>query len=66
MGLTAIFSPGQGSQTALPAAADHAHALGLRARQLPVTGAFHSPMSPGRVLTGLVKRTLRTTELAGA
>ncbi len=49
MGLTAIFSPGQGSQTALPAAADHAHALG-----------------PGRVLTGFVKRTLRTTELAGA
>jgi [acyl-carrier-protein] S-malonyltransferase len=123
-----------GARAALPAAADHAQALGLRPRELPVTGAFHSPMmasavpefadalrdvsfraprvpvlsavtampfedpreqlaqaltmsvrwrevvlalhdrgveefvevGPGRVLTGLVKRTLRTTELAGA
>lgn len=123
-----------GARTALPAAAEHAEELGLKARQLPVTGAFHSPMmtpavpefraglqevsfaqsrvpvlsavtaapfedpraqlaqaltmsvrwrevvlalhergveefvevGPGRVLTGLVKRTLRNMELAGA
>ncbi len=123
-----------GARTALPAAAAHAEELGLKARQLSVTGAFHSPLmspsvpefsaaleavsfhrprvpvlsavlatpfedprsqlaqaltmsvrwrevvlalhergveefvevGPGRVLTGLVKRTLRNMELAGA
>ena len=123
-----------GARTSLPAAAEHAEELGLKARQLPVTGAFHSPLmapavpefstaledisfdetrvpvlsavtaaqfedpraqlaqaltmsvrwrevvlslhergvdefvevGPGRVLTGLVKRTLRNMELAGA
>jgi [acyl-carrier-protein] S-malonyltransferase len=123
-----------GARTSLPAAAEHAEELGLKARQLSVTGAFHSPLmapavpefsialedirfdetrvpvlsavtaaqfedpraqlaqaltmsvrwrevvlslhergvdefvevGPGRVLTGLVKRTLRTMELAGA
>jgi [acyl-carrier-protein] S-malonyltransferase len=123
-----------GPREALPRAAEHAEELGLRHKQLPVTGAFHSPMmasavpefaaaleqvsfrpprvpvlsavtampfedpreplaqaltvsvrwrevvlalhergveefvevGPGRVLTGLVKRTLRATELAGA
>ena len=33
-----------GARNALPAAAEHAKALGLRALELPVTGAFHSPM----------------------
>ena len=123
-----------GARTSLLAAAEHAEELGLKARQLPVTGAFHSPLmapavpefsialedisfgetrvpvlsavtaaqfedpraqlaqaltmsvrwrevvlslhergvdefvevGPGRVLTGLVKRTLRNMELAGA
>jgi [acyl-carrier-protein] S-malonyltransferase len=123
-----------GARSALPAAAAEAKKLGLRAMELPVTGAFHSPMmasavpeftaalervriepgrvtvlsavtaapfddaraqlaqaltmpvrwretmlalrelgaerfvevGPGRVLTGLVKRTLRDVELASA
>ncbi len=123
-----------GARTALPAAAEHAEEIGLKARELPVTGAFHSPLmspavpefraaleevsfdhprvpvlsavtaarfedpraqlaqaltmsvrwrevvlalhergveefvevGPGRILTGLVKRTLRNMELAGA
>jgi [acyl-carrier-protein] S-malonyltransferase len=123
-----------GARSALPAAAAGAKELGLRAIELPVTGAFHSPMmasavpefaaalervpieppritvlsavtaapfddvrrrlaealtmpvrwretmlalrelgaeryvevGPGRVLSGLVKRTLRDVELAGA
>jgi malonyl CoA-acyl carrier protein transacylase len=123
-----------GARDALPAAAAAAEELGLRAIDLPVSGAFHSPMmagavpefeqavnsvkiseprvkvvsavtaapfddiakqltealtspvrwretmlalhelgaerfvevGPGRVLTGLVKRTLRDVELAGA
>jgi [acyl-carrier-protein] S-malonyltransferase len=123
-----------GARAALPKAAEHAEELGLRPKELPVTGAFHSPMmasavpefvaalaevsfrtpripvlsavtampfedpreqlaqaltksvrwrevvlalhdggveefvevGPGRVLTSLIKRTLRTTELAGA
>ena len=123
-----------GARSMLPAAAAAAKALGLRAKELPVTGAFHSPMmaaavpefeaalartavapprvtvlsavttapfddvrarlaealtmpvrwretllvlhelgaerfvevGPGRVLTGLVKRTLRDVELANA
>lgn len=123
-----------GARSALPAAAAAAKELGLRAIELPVTGAFHSPMmesavpafaaaladieiaeprvtvlsavtaqpfddvrrrlaealtmpvrwretmlelrrlgaerfvevGPGRVLTGLAKRTLRDVELAGA
>lgn len=33
-----------GARAAIPAAAEAAKALGLRARELPVTGAFHSPM----------------------
>jgi [acyl-carrier-protein] S-malonyltransferase len=33
-----------GARTALPAAAEAARELGLRAIELPVTGAFHSPM----------------------
>jgi [acyl-carrier-protein] S-malonyltransferase len=33
-----------GARSALPAAARDAEALGLRAIELPVTGAFHSPM----------------------
>ena len=41
-------SPGQivlsGARAALPAAAAAAKELGLRAMELPVTGAFHSPM----------------------
>jgi [acyl-carrier-protein] S-malonyltransferase len=123
-----------GARSALAEAADAAHELGLRTMELPVTGAFHSPMmasavpeftaaldraevqeprvtvlsavtaapfddirlrlaealtmpvrwretllamhelgaerflevGPGRVLTGLVKRTLRGVELASA
>jgi malonyl CoA-acyl carrier protein transacylase len=123
-----------GARSALPSAAEAAKELGLRARELPVSGAFHSPMmasavpdfeaaldrvgvgpprvavfsaviaapfddvrlrladaltkplrwretllemhrlgadrfvevGPGRVLTGLVKRTLRDVELANA
>jgi [acyl-carrier-protein] S-malonyltransferase len=123
-----------GARTALPSAAENAEELGLKARHLPVTGAFHSPLmspavpefraaleevsfdrprvpvlsavtaapfedpraqlaqaltmsvrwrevvlalhergveefvevGPGRVLTGLVRRTLRNMELAGA
>jgi [acyl-carrier-protein] S-malonyltransferase len=123
-----------GARSALPAAAAEAKGLGLRSTELPVTGAFHSPMmasavpefkaalervpikpgavtvlsavtaapfddvrrrlaealtmpvrwretmlamrelgaerfvevGPGRVLTGLAKRTLRDVELAGA
>jgi malonyl CoA-acyl carrier protein transacylase len=38
-----------GARSALPAAADAAKELGLRARQLPVTGAFHSPMMASAV-----------------
>src|SRR6185437_11786471 len=33
-----------GQRSAIPAAAEAAKAVGLRARELPVTGAFHSPM----------------------
>lgn len=33
-----------GQRSAIPAAAQAAKDLGLRARELPVTGAFHSPM----------------------
>jgi malonyl CoA-acyl carrier protein transacylase len=33
-----------GARAAIPAAAETAKGLGLRARELPVTGAFHSPM----------------------
>ncbi len=33
-----------GQRAAIPGAAEAAKAVGLRARELPVTGAFHSPM----------------------
>ncbi len=38
-----------GARSALPAAAEAAEALGLRAMELPVTGAFHSPMMESAV-----------------
>jgi [acyl-carrier-protein] S-malonyltransferase len=38
-----------GAHDALPAAASAAQALGLRAMELPVTGAFHSPMMAAAV-----------------
>jgi [acyl-carrier-protein] S-malonyltransferase len=38
-----------GERAAIPAAAEAAKELGLRARELPVTGAFHSPMMAGAV-----------------
>jgi malonyl CoA-acyl carrier protein transacylase len=38
-----------GARSAIPAAAEAAKELGLRARELPVTGAFHSPMMAGAV-----------------
>jgi [acyl-carrier-protein] S-malonyltransferase len=38
-----------GARAALPAAEAHARALGLRARELDVTGAFHSPMMASAV-----------------
>ena len=38
-----------GARSALPAAAQAAEELGLRALQLPVTGAFHSPMMESAV-----------------
>ena len=38
-----------GDRGALPGAAQEAKALGLRARELPVSGAFHSPMMAGAV-----------------
>jgi malonyl CoA-acyl carrier protein transacylase len=38
-----------GSRAALPAAAAAAEELGLRAMELPVTGAFHSPMMEAAV-----------------
>jgi malonyl CoA-acyl carrier protein transacylase len=38
-----------GARAALPGAAESAKALGLRAMQLPVTGAFHSPMMESAV-----------------
>jgi malonyl CoA-acyl carrier protein transacylase len=38
-----------GARSALPAAAAAAKELGLRAMELPVTGAFHSPMMQGAV-----------------
>jgi [acyl-carrier-protein] S-malonyltransferase len=38
-----------GVRAALPAAEAHARALGLRARELDVTGAFHSPMMASAV-----------------
>jgi [acyl-carrier-protein] S-malonyltransferase len=38
-----------GSRAALPEAAAHAKTLGLRAMQLAVTGAFHSPMMASAV-----------------
>ena len=38
-----------GARAAIPAAAEAAKAIGLRARELPVTGAFHSPMMSGAV-----------------
>jgi len=38
-----------GARSALPAAAEAAGQLGLRAMQVPVTGAFHSPMMAAAV-----------------
>ena len=38
-----------GARSALPAAVAAARELGLRAMELPVTGAFHSPMMEGAV-----------------
>jgi malonyl CoA-acyl carrier protein transacylase len=38
-----------GERSSLASAADAARELGLRARELPVTGAFHSPMMAGAV-----------------
>jgi [acyl-carrier-protein] S-malonyltransferase len=38
-----------GARSALPGAAEAAKALGLRAIELPVTGAFHSPMMESAV-----------------
>ncbi len=38
-----------GARASLPAAAESAEELGLRARELPVTGAFHSPMMASAV-----------------
>ena len=38
-----------GARTALPGAATAARELGLRPMELPVTGAFHSPMMAGAV-----------------
>jgi malonyl CoA-acyl carrier protein transacylase len=38
-----------GSRSALPQAADAARELGLRVMELPVTGAFHSPMMAAAV-----------------
>jgi acyl transferase domain-containing protein len=38
-----------GARSALPAAAESAGEIGLRAVELPVTGAFHSPMMAGAV-----------------
>jgi malonyl CoA-acyl carrier protein transacylase len=38
-----------GSSAELPGAVDHAKALGLRAMELDVTGAFHSPMMASAV-----------------
>ena len=38
-----------GARDLLPAAAEAAEELGLRARELPVTGAFHSPMMASAV-----------------
>jgi malonyl CoA-acyl carrier protein transacylase len=38
-----------GARSALPAAAEAAEELGLRAMELPVTGAFHSPMMASAV-----------------
>jgi malonyl CoA-acyl carrier protein transacylase len=38
-----------GARAALPAAEAHARELGLRARELDVTGAFHSPMMASAV-----------------
>jgi malonyl CoA-acyl carrier protein transacylase len=38
-----------GAKASLPRAADAAKALGIRAMELPVTGAFHSPMMASAV-----------------
>jgi acyl transferase domain-containing protein len=59
-----------GARAALPAAAAAAKELGLRAMELPVTGAFHSPMMEAAVpqfaaaLEGVELREPRVTVLS--
>jgi [acyl-carrier-protein] S-malonyltransferase len=53
-----------GARTALPQAAEAAAELGLRAMELPVTGAFHSPMMASAVPE--FEAALRETEVAEA
>ena len=55
-----------GAREALPAAADDAEELGMRAMTLPVTGAFHSPMNAASAVPEFAAALDRQVEISRA